>query len=73
MKAKAAAANAMTKKHEQTIRKLNSDLRKEREESKKKDAALRKYENFYKEVKMKALQRQKEQEKQIAREKQQRK
>ena len=45
------------------IKKLAIDLRKERDESKKKDIALRKYENFYKEVKLKALQKQKEQEK----------
>ena len=51
------------------IQKLAADLRKERDESKKKDVALRKYENFYKEVKLKALQRQKEQEK-LVREKQ---
>ena len=60
---------AGAKKKDLMIQKLAKDLRKEREESKKKDAALRKYENFYKEVKLKAMQRQKEQEK-LARQKQ---
>jgi hypothetical protein len=51
-------------RQEQLIRKLTADLKKEKEESKKKDAALRKYESFYREVKarsaQKAAQRQKE-------------
>jgi len=51
-------------RQEQLIKKLTADLKKEKEESKKKDAALRKYESFYREVKarsaQKAAQRQKE-------------
>jgi hypothetical protein len=37
-------------RQEQPIRKLGADLKKEREESKKRDVAIRKYEKFYKEV-----------------------
>lgn len=51
-------------RQEQLLRKLTADLQKEKEESKKKDAALRKYESFYREVKarsaQKAAQRQKQ-------------
>ncbi len=39
------------------IKKLAADLRKEREESKKKDAALRKYEGFYREVKARSAEK----------------
>ncbi|GKZ01153.1 hypothetical protein MPSEU_001066700 [Mayamaea pseudoterrestris] len=49
---------------EQRIRKLTDELAKEKDDNKKKDATLRKYETFYREVKMrsaqKAAQRQKE-------------
>mmetsp|Transcript_23225 Transcript_23225/g.35220 ORF Transcript_23225/g.35220 Transcript_23225/m.35220 type:complete len:570 (+) Transcript_23225:146-1855(+) len=41
----------------QQIRKLAADLKKEKEESKKKDAALRKYESFYKEVKARSAEK----------------
>ena len=44
-------------RQEQMIRKLTSDLKKEREASKKKDAALRKYETFYREVKTRSAQK----------------
>ena len=59
------AVNAdQLQRQEQLIRKLTADLKKEKEESKKKDGALRKYESFYREVKarsaQKAAQRQKE-------------
>jgi hypothetical protein len=58
------SASDQLKRQEQLIRKLTADLKKEKEESKKKDAALRKYESFYREVKarsaQKAAQRQKE-------------
>lgn len=51
-------------RQEHLIRKLTADLKKEKEEGKKKDAALRKYEGFYREVKArsaeKAAQRQRE-------------
>lgn len=44
-------------RQEQIIRKLTADLKKEKEESKKKDQALRKYENFYREVKHRSAQK----------------
>jgi len=54
-------------KRDDTIRKLTADLEKERKESKTKDSAIRKYENFYREVKArsaeKARQRQQEERK----------
>jgi hypothetical protein len=61
---RADVASDQLQRQEQLIRKLTADLKKEKEESKKKDAALRKYESFYREVKarsaQKAAQRQKE-------------
>ena len=61
------ASAAELQKRDQMIKTLAADLRKEREDSKKKDAALRKYEGFYKEVKArsaeKARQRKLEEEK----------
>jgi chromosome segregation ATPase len=61
---KATSASDQLQRQELLIRKLTADLKKEKEESKKKDAALRKYESFYREVKarsaQKAAQRQKE-------------
>jgi hypothetical protein len=44
-------------KKDKMIQKLTADLRAERAESKKKDDALRKYENFYKEVKARSEQK----------------
>lgn len=44
-------------RQEQQIRKLTAELKKEKEESKKKDAALRKYESFYKEVKARSAEK----------------
>lgn len=44
-------------KRDQIIKKLAADLRKEREETKKKDAALRKYEGFYREVKARSAEK----------------
>lgn len=49
-------------RQEQLIRKLTVDLKKEKEESKKKDAALRKYESFYREVKARSAQKAKQRE-----------
>jgi hypothetical protein len=61
---RATSASDQLLRQEQLIRKLTTDLKKEKEESKKKDTALRKYESFYREVKarsaQKAAQRQKE-------------
>ena len=56
-------------RQEQLIRKLGADLKKEREESKKKDVALRKYESFYKEVKARSAEkaRQRETQQQLRR------
>ena len=57
-------------RQDQLIQKLTRDLKKEREESKKKDAALRKYESFYRDIKarsaQKAAQRQTQQQPQIS-------
>lgn len=44
--------------NDQLIRKLTADLQKEKEQSKKKDAALKKYEAFYKEVKARSAMKQ---------------
>lgn len=59
-----ASTSEQLQRQEQLIRKLTADLKREKEESKKKDAALRKYESFYREVKarsaQKAAQRQKD-------------
>jgi hypothetical protein len=58
----ASAASEQLARQEQIIKKLTAELKKEKEESKKKDAALLKYEGFYREVKARsaAKQRQKE-------------
>ena len=45
------------KKRDQIIIALSADLRKEREEAKKKDTALRKYEGFYREVKARSAEK----------------
>jgi len=49
-----------SQKREIIIRKLAADLRKERESIKKKDAALKKYEGFYREVKKRSEQKQRQ-------------
>lgn len=62
---RSASASEQLQRQEQLIRKLTADLKKEKEENKKKDGALRKYESFYREVKarsaQKAAQRQQQQ------------
>jgi len=62
--ARSASTSDQLTRQEQLIKKLTADLKKEKEEGKKKDAALRKYESFYREVKarsaQKAAQRQKD-------------
>lgn len=55
--ARSASAADQLRRQEQLIRKLTADLKKEKEESKKKDGALRKYENFYREVKARSAQK----------------
>jgi hypothetical protein len=61
------AASEQLSRQEQLIKKLTTELKKEKEESKKKDAALLKYESFYREVKARsaAKQRQKEGQQQL--------
>jgi hypothetical protein len=55
--ARSASVSDQLQRQEQLIRKLTADLRKEKEESKKKDGALRKYESFYREVKARSAQK----------------
>lgn len=54
---RSASVTEQIQRQEQLIRKLTTDLKKEKEESKKKDAALRKYESFYREVKARSAQK----------------
>jgi DNA repair exonuclease SbcCD ATPase subunit len=54
------AAEAELRKKDEMIEKLTVELSQEKEESRKKDSALRKYENFYKEVKARSAQKAKE-------------
>ena len=65
---KNAALLDQIQRQEQMIQKLTRDLKKEKEESKKKDSALRKYESFYRDIKarsaQKAAQRQTQQQRQ---------
>ena len=51
------ASAAELQKRDQMIKSLAADLRKEREDSKKKDTALRKYEGFYREVKARSAEK----------------
>ena len=51
------ASTAELQKRDQMIKSLAADLRKEREDSKKKDTALRKYEGFYREVKARSAEK----------------
>lgn len=51
------ASTMELKKRDEIIKKLAADLRKEREETKKKDVALRKYEGFYREVKARSAEK----------------
>jgi hypothetical protein len=55
--ARIASTSDQIQRQEQIIRKLTADLKKEKEESKKKDGALRKYETFYREVKARSAQK----------------
>lgn len=56
-------------KRDKMIQKLTADLRSERAEGKKKDDALRKYENFYKEVKARSEQKKRQKEEELKRKK----
>ena len=60
-------------KRDQLIKKLTEDLKKEKSDSKKKDDALRKYENFYREVKARSAQKAKQREEEQRRKNMQRK
>jgi hypothetical protein len=55
--ARNASTSDQIQRQEQLLRKLTADLKKEKEESKKKDGALRKYEGFYREVKARSAQK----------------
>lgn len=52
-----ASTSEQLARQEQLIRKLTADLKKEKEENRKKDAAIRKYESFYREVKARSAQK----------------
>jgi hypothetical protein len=54
---RSATTSDQMQRQEQLIRKLTADLKKEKEESKKKDNTLRKYESFYREVKARSAQK----------------
>eukprot|EP00521_Asterionellopsis_glacialis_P012694 CAMPEP_0195303084 /NCGR_PEP_ID=MMETSP0707-20130614/32216_1 /TAXON_ID=33640 /ORGANISM="Asterionellopsis glacialis, Strain CCMP134" /LENGTH=765 /DNA_ID=CAMNT_0040366531 /DNA_START=148 /DNA_END=2445 /DNA_ORIENTATION=- len=56
---------------ENLIRRLTIDLKKEKEDSSKKDAALRKYESFYREVKARSAQKAAQKQRQLASQKRQ--
>jgi len=64
--------SAELQKREKMIQKLSADLMTEKAESKKKDASLRKYENFYKEVKLRSEMKKRQQEDERKRSKSQR-
>jgi hypothetical protein len=63
------ASMAELQKRDQMIKTLAADLRREREDSKKKDVALRKYEGFYKEVKARSAEKAKQRKMQEAQQK----
>lgn len=55
--ARTASTSDQIQRQEQLIRKLTADLKKEKEECRRKDGALRKYESFYREVKARSAQK----------------
>jgi hypothetical protein len=59
---RSASTTEQLQRQEQLIRKLTADLKKEKEESHKKDMALQKYENFYREVKARSAAKQRQRE-----------
>ena len=61
----------MIKQRDDIIQKITSDLKQERENGKKKDAALRKYESFYREVKARSAQKAKQRQQQQQQQQQQ--
>jgi len=54
---KNATVSDQLKRQEQMIQKLTRELKKEKEESKKKDSVLRKYESFYRDIKARSAQK----------------
>lgn len=54
---RSASTSDQLQRQELLIRKLTADLKKEKEDGKKKDGALRKYESFYREVKARSAQK----------------
>ena len=68
---KSASAQELQKK-DRIIKQLSADLRKERDECKKKDGALQKYEAFYREVKARSAEKARQRQLQGQRQKQQR-
>lgn len=52
-----ASTSEQLQRQEQLIKKLTADLKKEKEENRKKDAAISKYETFYREVKARSAQK----------------
>jgi hypothetical protein len=58
-------------KRDQIIKQLSNDLKKERDECKRKDSALQKYEAFYREVKARSAEKARQRQQQLQKEKQQ--
>ena len=56
-KEKARSEKERARQRERLIRKMDQELRRLKEETKKKDVILKKYENFYKEVKLRSAQK----------------
>lgn len=54
---KSATVSDQVQRQDQLIQKLTRDLKKEREESKKKDLALKKYDSFYRDIKARSAQK----------------
>jgi hypothetical protein len=67
-----ATTSDQLERKDQLIRKLTDDLKKEKEESRKKDSALRRYESFYREVKARSAQKQRQRSQQQQQQQQQR-
>ena len=60
-------------KRDQIIKQLSNDLKKERDECKRKESALQKYEAFYREVKARSAEKARQRQQQLHKEKQQQK
>lgn len=57
-------------KRDQMIKQLSNDVKKEREECKRKDSALQKYEAFYREVKARSAEKARQRQQQLEKEQQ---